>query len=99
MAQANQRKSRHNNQREQKESPIWSRRYWTGRGNVEVAVWSNMIEQDGNDREVFSATIKKTYKDGEEYKESGSFFPEELSLVAFALQEAFSFISETPHRQ
>jgi hypothetical protein len=97
MAQANQRRS--NGRKEDKEGPAWSRRYWTGKGNVEVAVWSKIIEQDGNDREVFSATVKKTYKDGEEYKESGSLFPEELPLVAFAIQEAFSFISETQHRQ
>jgi len=97
MAHATQRKSNH--RKEEKESPVWSRRYWTGKGNVEVAVWSNVIEQDGNDREVFSATIKKTYKDGEEYKESGSFFPEELPLVAFALQDAFSFISATQDRK
>lgn len=100
MAQATQRRNNHRQEkREEKDGPLWSRRYWTGKGNVEVAVWSNMIQQDGDEREVFSATIKKTYKDGEEYKESGSFFPEELPLVAFALQEAFGFISETQHRE
>jgi hypothetical protein len=100
MAQATQRRNNHRQEkRNEKPAPVWSRRYWTGKANVEVAVWSNVIEQNGDDREVFSASLKKTYKDGDDYKESGSFFPEELPLVAFALQEAFSFISETLHRE
>jgi hypothetical protein len=97
MAHASQRKT--NNRRDEKQSPVWSRRYWTGKGNVEVAVWSRMVEQNGDEREVFSATLKKTYKDGDEYKESSSFWPEELPLIACALQEAFGFISETLNRE
>jgi len=95
MAQTTQRKA--NNRRETKPGPVWSRRYWTGKATVEVSVWSHTREGENGDREVFSTTLKKTYKDGDEYKESDSFFPEELPLVAAALQEAFHYISEVQH--
>jgi len=85
--------------KEKGEKPIWSRRYWTGSGHLEVAVWSRMIGEGKEEREVLNTTLKKSYKDGDDYKESKSYRPEELGLVAFAMQEAFAFISSEMERK
>jgi len=78
---------------EEKSKPIWSKRYWTGSGNLEVAVWKREIGTGPSSREVLNTTIKKTYKDGDRYKASSSFRPEEIGLVILALQQAFAYIS------
>lgn len=83
----------------EKPKPVWSRRHWTGSGTLEVAVWSRMVGEGDNAREVLNTTLKKTYKDGEEYKESGSYRPEELGLIILALQEAHHYISEQMHHE
>ena len=72
-------------QKEKGSPPVFSRKYWTGSGVCEIAVFENT---DG-DRVEYSVTCKKTYKDGDEYKESKSFFQQELPLVAAALNDAF----------
>ncbi len=97
MASQSQRKNGNGSTKE-KSKPVWSRRYWTGSGNLEVAVWSRTIGEGNDARDVLNTSIKKTYKDGEEYKESSSFRMEELPLVAFALQEAFAYISAEQNR-
>ena len=73
-----------------KTTPLWSRRYWTGTGTIEIAVWDKMV----NDRRVLNTTLKKIFKDGDEYKQSETFFPQDLATVILGLQEAFHFISD-----
>lgn len=82
-------------EKERNDPPVWSQKAWTGSGHVEVAVWPRVV----SDREVLNATIRKTYKDGEEYKESKSLRPEELPIVSALLLEAFSFITNEENRK
>jgi hypothetical protein len=84
-------RSRRREDDESKNRPIWSRRYWTGSGNVEVAIFENVNGDGDEERVVLSTTLKKTYRDGDDYKDSKSFFPQELPIVALAVQEAASF--------
>ena len=77
-------------QKEKGSPPVYSRKYWTGAGVVEVAVFENT----NDDRTEYSTTLRKTYKDGDDYKESKSFFPQELPLVAAALNAAFAAIAD-----
>lgn len=86
--------NRSQQQDERREPPLWSRRYWSGSGHIEVAVWSRMIGEGDDAREVLNTTLRKTYKDGDDYKDAKSYRPEELPLIAFVLQEAFRFISD-----
>ena len=86
------------NGRNETATPVWSRKHWTGSGQLEVAIWSRMVGEGDQEREVFNTSIKKTYKADEEYKESSSFRAEELPLVAAALTEAWLWISEQTHR-
>ena len=54
---------------------------------IEVAVWQK-------DKYKFSVTIRKTYRpDGsEDYKETGTYFPEELPRLRMLLSEAYKWI-------
>ena len=73
--------------------PVWSRRYWTGGGAVEVAVFERTVDNGNNSFATFSTGVRRTYKDGDEYKSIHSFRPEDLLALAHALTEAFSWIS------
>lgn len=83
----------------EKTLPIWSRKFWTGSGVLEVACWNRTVGDGDEARDVINTSLKKTYKaKNGEYEESGSFRAEELGLVILALQSAFAFISEEQAR-
>lgn len=84
--------SKSRNGKKETDKPVWSRKYWTGSGNVEVAIWERMVGEGDQERLVYNTSLKKTYRQDDEYKESSSFRAEELPLVASALQQAFDWI-------
>jgi hypothetical protein len=83
--------TRRNGKKDTKPGPIFSKKYWTGSGNIEVSVWENVTGEGDDERVVLSTTLRKTYKADGEYKESASFFPHDLLTAAFALNEAAQF--------
>lgn len=87
------------NSRPQSDPPIFSRRYWTGSGTIELACWRKTIGEGDEARDVINTTLKKTYRQDGEYKESSSFRPEELPLLAAALQQAFEFCCSEANRE
>ena len=64
--------------REPAAKPVWSRRYWTGGGAVEVAVFERAVDSGNNSFTTYSTGVKRTYKDGDHYKSVYSFRPEDL---------------------
>lgn len=88
-----------NGQGQTNDPPVWKKRVWTGSGHLEVAVWSRMIGEGDAEREVMNTTIRKTYKEGEEYKESKSLRQEELTIAAALLNEAFTWITDQDQRE
>jgi hypothetical protein len=68
--------------------PIWSKKYWTGSGSIEIAVWSRI---DDNNREQLSCSFKKSFKEKKKFRDSNTFFPQELLIAALAMQEAAMF--------
>jgi hypothetical protein len=88
---ADKRQSQADQGKEPKNTPVYSKRYWTGAGNIEVSVWENVTGEGDEERVVLSTSLKKTYKSENGYKDSNSFFPQELPLVVFALNEAAQF--------
>jgi hypothetical protein len=52
--------------------PIYSKKYWTGSGHVEIAVFEKAVGNGQNSFTRHAVLLKKTYKDGEEYKVSVS---------------------------
>lgn len=61
-------------------------------GQVTCAVWENEINVDGRKVKVLKATCERRYKDGDEWKSSGSFARNELPLAIWCLQKAFDHI-------
>ena len=59
-------------------------------GAVEVAVWENSSKEG---RKFFSTTIERNYKDGEEWKKTGSLRDNDLPKAILALQQAFEFVA------
>jgi hypothetical protein len=90
---------RNGGEAERHDPPAWSKRVWTGSGHIEVACWPRTVGEGDQEREVLNTTLRKTYKDGEEYKEAKSLRPEELPLAAALLTEAFAFVTNVANRQ
>lgn len=61
-------------------------------GGVEVSVWRN----PGDQGDMYNATIRKSYKDEKsgEWKETSSFSPVDLAVVAQLSSQAFQAIGE-----
>ncbi|MEO1322257.1 MAG: hypothetical protein AAFV59_04535 [Pseudomonadota bacterium] len=58
-------------------------------GRITATVWNNPNEK-GEDR--YSASIVRTYKDGDAWKETSSFFPEDLPVVSRLTDRALNHI-------
>lgn len=62
-------------------------------GLVKAAVWKNTIKKtDGENIDVFNVTITKSYKDGEEWKTSGSYGINDLPRAALCFRKAYEFL-------
>lgn len=60
-------------------------------GNIRAAIWAN---QSKDQRTWFSVTIARSYRSGEQSKDSTSFSRDELPVVALAATMAYSWIWE-----
>ena len=58
-------------------------------GAVEASIWEN-TSADG--RKSHSVTFKRSYKDGEEWRDSDSYWPDHLPLLAKAADMAHTAI-------
>lgn len=70
--------------------PIWK----TGAGPISVALWQNDAAIGGRSVKMLKATVERRYKDGEEWKSSGSFGRNDLPLVIWCLSKAFGVMLE-----
>jgi hypothetical protein len=62
-------------------------------GRIRAAVWENET-QNGARHQV---TVNRLYKDGDEWKDTGSFWREDLPLVIKVLDSAHTWIYEHAH--
>jgi hypothetical protein len=63
-------------------------------GQVSCALWENEITVSGRKIKVLKATVERRYKDGDEWKSSGSFSRNEIPLALWCLQKAFDHMIE-----
>jgi len=63
-------------------------------GCVTGTVWKNVITKNGNEIEVRSITIEKSYKDGDNWKTTSSYNINDLQKVIMCATEAFSLINK-----
>jgi hypothetical protein len=78
---------------EKKDPPVYSRRFYIGgSGSIEAAVWEKEVGDDK--RLTHTVTVSRSYKDGDEWKRSDSFWPQDLPALALALQDCALWIAE-----
>lgn len=68
-------------------------------GGVGVAIWRNRVETDNGPREMRSLTIApRRYQDRKtgEWRDSGSYRPQDLPALIFALQKALEYLFTVP---
>jgi hypothetical protein len=68
--------------------PIHTIRY----GAVRAAIWRNVVDNGNASRPMYNVTFSRSYKDGNEWKDSAGFGPDELLELAKAANEAHTWI-------
>ena len=80
----------------QKKQPMNNRPVHVVRfGAIKAAVWLNQTASGP----IHNVTLARSYKDGEEWRESGSFGPDDLLAAAKALDQAHTWIFEQRQRE
>jgi hypothetical protein len=68
--------------------PVQTIRY----GSVRAAIWCNVVDNGNASRPMYNVTFSRSYKDGVEWKDSTSFGPDDLLVLAKAANDAHTFI-------
>lgn len=86
-------------QNEERSPPVFSRKFWTAGGAIEAAVFEKTVTGEKGKFSVHNVTLKRTYRDGDEYKEAKGFRYDDLPWIILALQQCCAFIAEQDHRK
>ena len=63
-------------------------------GAVRAAIWRNVIDNGNASRAVYNVTFSRSYRDGDTWKETGSFGRDDLLLLAKLADEAHTWICQ-----
>jgi len=63
-------------------------------GAVTASIW----QQETDKGPMFNVTFQRAYKDGDEWKHSGSFGRKDLLVVGFTATRAFEWIADRPQK-
>ena len=75
-----------------KSKPVFSvGPFKTGSALVEVSVWENAVGEADDERTVFGIGLKRSFKDGDQWRESKVFRAQDLPHLMIAIQEAYLF--------
>jgi len=61
-------------------------------GSISASIWANTKVMTGETLKLYSVTINKAYKEGEDWKYTDSFNIEDLPKVALVANEAYKHI-------
>ena len=61
-------------------------------GSISASIWANIKVVTGEKVKIYSVTINKAFKEGEEWKYTNSFNIEDLPKVALVATEAYKYI-------
>jgi len=62
-------------------------------GAVSASVWTNDRDVEGQTVSFYSVRIEKAFKDGDDWKHTSTFSPEDLPKIALVANEAYRFIT------
>jgi hypothetical protein len=68
--------------------PVHTIRY----GALRAAIWKREVDLGNNSRPMYSVTFTRSYKDGNDWKDSSSFGPDDLLILAKIADDAHTFI-------
>jgi hypothetical protein len=63
-------------------------------GAVRAAIWRNVVDNGNASRPLYCSTFSRSYKDGDNWKESSTFGADDLLLLAKAADEAHTWITK-----
>lgn len=69
--------------------PVHTVRY----GNVRAAIWRNVVDLGSNSRPMYGVTFSRSYKDGNDWKDTSGFGLDDLLLLAKAANDAHTWIA------
>ena len=61
-------------------------------GSISASIWANTKVVNSETVKLYSVTIDKAYKEGEEWKHTNSFNIEDLPKVALVSTEAYKYV-------
>ncbi len=61
-------------------------------GSISASIWANTKVVSGEKVKIYSVTINKAYKEGDEWKHTNSFNIEDLPKVALVATEAYKYV-------
>ena len=61
-------------------------------GSISASIWANTRAVNGEAVKLYSVTINKAFKEGDEWKYTNSFNIEDLPKVALVANEAYKYI-------
>ena len=70
--------------------PLHTIRY----GAVKAAIWRNVVDNGSAPRPIYNVTFSRSYKDGNDWKDSSGFGPDDLLVLAKIANDAHTFIHE-----
>ena len=76
----------------EKKKPAQSYKLALGSCILDVAVWQNEINVDGEDRTLYSVSFTRSYKDGNDFRTNGSYRTAEIPALLYLLQLAHNWI-------
>ena len=68
-------------------------------GSISASIWANTKVVNSETVKLYSVTINKVYKEGEEWKHTNSFNIEDLPKVALVATEAYKYIRLVENNQ
>jgi hypothetical protein len=68
--------------------PIHTIRY----GAVRAAIWRNVVDNGNASGPMYKVTFSRSYKDGNEWKDSAAFGPDDLLELAKAADDAHTWV-------
>ncbi len=66
-------------------------------GVLKITIWKNQRGEDG--KIFYSANLTKSYRDGEEWKETDSYNSEDLLKISNLMQQAYNKITQLKQEQ